>query len=939
MKKITLTLVAIACCLGAFAQGQYKKSNACKELFISEMIEGNGQNRALELINPSDTAIDLSNFSIRMFLNGQLTPLIIPLIGTLPPKSTFVIAHPAASNDIKAKADMLHPQLSFDGNDAIVLEKTGGTQIDKIGEIGVDPGNSGWFVPPSGSTKEQTLRRKYPVDKGETDWNQGKNQWTIHPKDSVSNLKQHQNVCVFARDTAVVYNDNGEPVFAARELIVRFDTSAVKRLAVDNLTGADSRNLPYFIKPSAVSAINQKLIGLCDTSVGAINILRIFRQLKTTDTTTVSRLGETIPIPPFWATFILVFPVGTEIGQVADSLNTLFPLIKYTHPNLIVGLTATANDTEYPNQSSLHTTAFYDTAHINIEPAWDLETGKPFVRVGVFDTGIDWVHEDFGDGTASGSKVIDGWNFQDNTPLKSTTTGDNHGHGTSCAGIIGAIRNNNLGIAGIAGGNDMGFPDLSDKGVSLYGMRIFTPFFYNPIDYIADAIITSSIEDITKNYGYGLHIMSNSWRFHESFSAFFTDTNITLLTEAVHFANRAKVTFVAARGNEGVAFTQSYPAIIDDDWVLCVGGTGTDGEYKSTTNGDTWWSATQGWEIDVAAPATTEIIRTVQTGGGYQNFNGTSAATPHVAGVVGLLMSYLNAPTDAYDNLAPEDAEAIVQMTAKDNNIGAPYFLPGVDSLCGFGLLDAGAALQLVDKDSRRLSHYGTDSFPNNKTKVLYSTNDTITILERYENDAGVWFLPGKYVVSTYKIDATVFHNLPVLDSIVAYWPRHSSSNLLPLFDSNNELLPRERITINSVNQGSASLTGYLYEVKDTLGNPLGWWPFDTTLSQAQLTYTILRHNILFSGTKEELYESSWVAIYPNPSGNLQNLLVHTDKPQELDIRLYDITGKLAINVFQGRSNTGKNIFQVSLGKLSVGMYIYMIKRDDGIEHVKVVKQ
>ena len=172
-----------------------KAGNNCKEPFISEMIEGNAPNRALELFNPSDTAIDLINFSIRLFQNGQLTPLIIPLSGILPPKSTFVIAHPAAKPEIKTKADMLDAQMTFDGNDAIVLEKTGGTQVDKIGEVGVDPGTSGWFVPPSGSTKEQTLRRKYPVDKGETDWNQGKNQWTVHPKDSVSNLKQHQNVC------------------------------------------------------------------------------------------------------------------------------------------------------------------------------------------------------------------------------------------------------------------------------------------------------------------------------------------------------------------------------------------------------------------------------------------------------------------------------------------------------------------------------------------------------------------------------------------------------------------------------------------------------------------------------------------------------------------------------------------------------------------------
>lgn len=54
---------------------------------------------------------------------------------------------------------------------------------------------AGWNIPPGTSTKAYDLRRKYPIDKGETDWNQGKNQWDAFPHDSLGNIKQHQNTC------------------------------------------------------------------------------------------------------------------------------------------------------------------------------------------------------------------------------------------------------------------------------------------------------------------------------------------------------------------------------------------------------------------------------------------------------------------------------------------------------------------------------------------------------------------------------------------------------------------------------------------------------------------------------------------------------------------------------------------------------------------------
>jgi hypothetical protein len=171
------------------------KSNACKEFFISEYADGPQKNKVIEIYNPSDSIKSLNGYSIKIFNNGAPTPLDIPLSGNVNPKETYVVTHPQADPQILAKAHQTDVKMNFDGNDAIVLNKGTSTYIDKIGEIGVNPGQAGWNVPPGASTKQQDLRRKQPIDKGETDWNQGKNQWDAFPQDSLGNVKQHQNIC------------------------------------------------------------------------------------------------------------------------------------------------------------------------------------------------------------------------------------------------------------------------------------------------------------------------------------------------------------------------------------------------------------------------------------------------------------------------------------------------------------------------------------------------------------------------------------------------------------------------------------------------------------------------------------------------------------------------------------------------------------------------
>ena len=144
---------------------QNNKSNSCKEFFISEYIDGPNKNKVLEIYNPTDSIKSLNGYSIKIFQNGAPTPLEIQLQGNVNSKETYVISHPNADPDILAKANQTSNKMNFDGNDAVVLNQGISNYIDKIGEIGVNPGNGGWNVPPSGSTQLHDLRRKFPIDK------------------------------------------------------------------------------------------------------------------------------------------------------------------------------------------------------------------------------------------------------------------------------------------------------------------------------------------------------------------------------------------------------------------------------------------------------------------------------------------------------------------------------------------------------------------------------------------------------------------------------------------------------------------------------------------------------------------------------------------------------------------------------------------------------
>ncbi len=158
----------------------------CNELFISEYVEGSGNDKAIEIYNPTATPIDLSTYSIRRFSNGASDYTaggILQLTGTLAALDVRVITNgqtvsqtnsPAVSPDLLAMADQAdgaYPAPTYmNGNDAIGLFK-GEVMVDLFGKIGEDPGTA-WTneFPFSGTgawiTKDHTMIRKSAVQTG-----------------------------------------------------------------------------------------------------------------------------------------------------------------------------------------------------------------------------------------------------------------------------------------------------------------------------------------------------------------------------------------------------------------------------------------------------------------------------------------------------------------------------------------------------------------------------------------------------------------------------------------------------------------------------------------------------------------------------------------------------------------------------------------------------
>ena len=271
--------------------------------------------------------------------------------------------------------------------------------------------------------------------------------------------------------------------------------------------------------------------------------------------------------------------------------------IRYLEPFSQTQWFSEPNDTNYSSQQQ----NIADL--IDLETAWDHTTGSSSVKVGVIDTGIMGTHPDLSGNIGTGLNAAYGY--------YSNALVDEHGHGTSVAGIIGAVGNNEIGISGICWEISLISLKISgragDPGViEEYGEDPYA--FVDAINDIKDDIPILSF--------------SGGWT-----------TNHSVVRDAI--ATYPGL-IVCAAGNSNINLdaenaTKVYPACYDLDNILVVGATNDDGSFWASSNyGQT--------SVDIFAPGVT--IYTTANSGSYTTISGTSTATPFVSGVAALLLSY-----------------------------------------------------------------------------------------------------------------------------------------------------------------------------------------------------------------------------------------------------------------------------------------------------------
>ena len=243
----------------------------CTELFFSEYVEGWSQNKAIEVYNPTNAIIDLSNYQIERYSNGATNSSaggITTLTGMLASGDAFVLTNGETDTGstfgycdpiLISLGDMAEPSGSYptpmhmNGNDAMVLSKNGEI-IDVIGRVGEDPASGAWtddaasgFTMGTWWTSQHTLIRKSTVlygDNNGLDLFDPSAEWDSLVVGSWSNLGSHTCDCINTsavnESKVISYVMHPNPVSLGNSVSIK-SNSAIKNIIVRNILGKSVR--------------------------------------------------------------------------------------------------------------------------------------------------------------------------------------------------------------------------------------------------------------------------------------------------------------------------------------------------------------------------------------------------------------------------------------------------------------------------------------------------------------------------------------------------------------------------------------------------------------------------------------------------------------------------------------------------------------------------
>lgn len=393
-------------------------------------------------------------------------------------------------------------------------------------------------------------------------------------------------------------------------------------------------------------------------------------------------------------------------------------LCEYAEPNFLYKDLFTAVDSYYQEQWGLKNTGqhsgYLPGADINIEAAWNYTTGNSNIIVAVVDEGVELNHPDLR------NRLVQGYDATNNGtaggPLYNSEK-----HGTACAGIIGAERNNTIGVSGVAPGCRL--------------MPIHATFG----SCCTDEWLANGIRYAANN---GASVISNSWG---------GGLESNTMNSAINYAltqgrnNKGCVVVFAAGNNYNneISYPSSHSGVIAVGAMMPNGtrcnfsnyGTGLSvvapGKYIATTDRQ----GNLGYNVSTSSDELADKDYTKQ-------FSGTSAACPYVAGVAALLLSY-------NPDLSASEVKKMIERSARKINENTPYlyfdfstlnhpawnnFAPNGtwNSEMGYGLVDAYQALKLVETLHPIADLYIKDNVEDMGNEPNYTTTT-------WSNSPSIW--------------------------------------------------------------------------------------------------------------------------------------------------------------------------------------------------------
>ncbi len=436
----------------------------------------------------------------------------------------------------------------------------------------------------------------------------------------------------------------------------------------------------------------------------------------------------------------------------------------------IVRYGATPNDRYYSNQWSYNTSTGND---INVLDVWEnYTTGDPSVIVSVHDGGIMMSHPDLTDNlipVGTGGS----WNFYADSP---SVTADSHG--THVAGVIGAVRNNETGIAGIAGGDYA----AGQAGTSLMSCQIFSGDNSGgqatSLVYAADngAIISQN------SWGYSYNDESSALKG----SVDYMQTSIDYFIKCAGCDDNYEqlptskmkggvVIFAAGNGDGSNGWKMGWPAAYEP--CIAVGAVNEEGSRAQFSNYGDW--------VDICAPGF-KIYSTYYNGStyAYEYESGTSMACPAVSGVAALVAAYRGGPGFTADNLKeclleganPDKISALqvgpyldalgavlyggdlpaepgteFSVSAQSNNVTVDFTVPASEE---GGSSAAYGAMVCASTSKASLESLNPKSLPSDVSSALVTTSEmsvgdkasvTVVVGEAFETEVYVTILSYNY--------------------------------------------------------------------------------------------------------------------------------------------------------------------------------------------------